>query len=393
MRIAHVTYTFKPIRGGADAYLAQLYDLLDRQGHEQVVYQRLQRISPGEGRPARIRFLRNPFRGLPADFWTQALSLPLEWWRLSRFDAAIFHYPIYLLACLPPRISGRPLIVGLSHGVTWDDSRRSVKSKIKRAVARAAFRAADLYVANDTNFLREMGIAAPPAQGPYSNACAPARAEPGKACWPGARVAPRAWFIPNAVDIEYFRPVPPDPRLQALNAILVPRNLFFNRGVHLAIRAFAIFSKRYPDTNLVIAGHASQPRYAERLRRLARDLSVRSRVIFWGPAERRQMPSLYSASLMTLIPSVAGEGTSLAALESMACGTATISTDIGGLADLPAVKTAAIAEDLAEAMLDTFPIRAEVGARQRQQVEEGFSLPIWEKAWGEVTAEISRLMP
>lgn len=374
MRIAQVTYTFKPIRGGADAYAAQLRDLLQREGHEQIVYQRL----PGRGfqraGSPELRFLRNPFRGLPAEFWTQALSLPLEWWRLSRFDAAIFHYPVYLLACLPARLSGRPLLVGLSHGVTWDDRPGSARSRIKRAVARAAFRTADLYVANDTNFLREMGIAAPPAQGAYS------------------RLAPRAWFIPNAVDLECFRPVAPDPRLEALNAILVPRNLFFNRGVHLAIQAFAIFSRQYPDTNLVIVGHPSQPRYADWLRRLACDLSVRSRVIFWGPAERHQMPSLYSASLMTLIPSVAGEGTSLSALESMACGIATISTDVAGLADLPTMKSAPKAENLAQVMIETFPERAEVGAQQRQEVSQGFSLPIWERAWLEVMNEIGRLV-
>lgn len=374
MRIAQVTYTFKPMRGGADAYAAQLYNLLDREGHEQTVYQRLPGQGFERGASPEVRFLRNPFRGLPAEFWTQALSLPLQWCKLRRLDAAIFHYPIYLLSCLPPRLSGRPLLVGLSHGVTWDDRPRSVRSKIKKAVAIAAFRTADLYVANDTNFLREMGVDAPPRHKPFS------------------RIAPRAWFIPNAVDPEFFRPVPPDPRLDALNAILVPRNLFFNRGVHLAIRAFAIFSKQYPEANLVIVGHASQPRYADRLRRLARDLSVRSRVIFWGPAERHQMPSLYSASLMTVIPSVAGEGTSLSALESMACGTATVSTDIAGLADLPTVKSAAKAEELARVMIETFPGRAEVGALQRKQVAQGFSLPIWEGAWLEVMNEIGRLV-
>jgi glycosyltransferase involved in cell wall biosynthesis len=374
MRIAQVTYTFKPIRGGADAYAGQLRDLLQREGHEEIVYQRLAGGGFERAGSPEVRFLRNPFRGLPAEFWTQALSLPLEWWRLSRFDAAIFHYPVYLLACLPARLSGRPLLVGLSHGITWDDRPGSARSRIKRAVARAAFRTADLYVANDTNFLREMGIAAPPAQGAYS------------------RLAPRAWFIPNAVDLECFRPVAPDARLEALNAILVPRNLFFNRGVHLAIEAFAIFSRRYPDTNLVIVGHPSQPRYADWLRRLARDLSVRSRVIFWGPAERQQMPSLYSASLMTLIPSVAGEGTSLSALESMACGAATISTDVAGLADLPTIKSAPKAEDLAQVMTETFPERAEVGARQRREVSEGFSLPMWEQAWQKVISEISSLI-
>jgi glycosyltransferase involved in cell wall biosynthesis len=85
-----------------------------------------------------------------------------------------------------------------------------------------------------------------------------------------------------------------------------------------------------------------------------------------------------------LIPSVAGEGTSLSALEAMACGVATITTGIGGLADLPAVKCAPNAESLAETMREVYRDRAAIGAQQLARVRETFTRRRWEDAWARV---------
>jgi len=367
MRIAHVTYTYLPLVGGGDVYVETLRRALDSRGHAQVVL----------ARPSRERLpwfvpVPNPARGLPGAFWTHTLGLIPRAGVLRAQDTIIAHYPIYALAAMaivgavPWRRSGGARVIGISHGVTWDDRPGALRSRIKRAIARAAFRRCAAFVANDSNFLREMGLDIAPATRPFEE------------------VAPRRWFIPNCVDADRFRPSDGRQVLRGLHPIIVPRNLFFNRGVHLAIAAFAQFRRAQPETRLVIVGAPGQPGYARTLRELVRRLDVSDAVIFWGPAPHADMPAVYASAEMVLIPSVAGEGTSLAALEAMACGVATISTDIGGLADLPTRHCAPDAISMAEAMVEVYPSRVALGAEQRQHVLRTFTQPRWEAAWARV---------
>ena len=387
MRIAHVTYTYEPVAGGADVYLRALFALLEKQGHSQRVYQRA-----SGARGEHLRFVNNPLNRVPGAFWTHAAMLWRHWGALSCEDALICHYPAYLLACAPvrmmsreatgagssdpsagwrtrlrekprPQRRGKVRLIGVSHGVTWDDRPGSARSAVKCALARAAFRRADLFVANDSYFLREMGL----------------RVMPGERAF--MRVADKAWFIPNCVEARKYRGAEPLPAIAALEPVLVPRHLYRNRGVHLAIEAFAEFARRYPRSHLLIVGAASQPRYVRSLARQVEALGLRGRVIFHGPVAPDEMARLYASARLTVIPSIAGEGTSLAALESMATGVATVCTRVAGLADLPAVHSAPDAEPLARAMLEAYEMRDEIGARQRQVVEQEFNIERWEKAW------------
>jgi glycosyltransferase involved in cell wall biosynthesis len=359
MRIAHVTYTHLPLVGGGDVYVEALRRALDRHGHAQIVLARRSR----ERVPWFVP-IPNPARGLPAEFWTHTLGLIARARILRTHDAIIAHYPVYALAA--KALAGRSRLIGISHGVTWDDRPRALRSRIKRAIARAAFRRCDAFVANDSNFLREMGLDVEPATRMFEE------------------IAPGRWFIPNCVDVERFRPGEGWRALSGLRPIIVPRNLYFNRGVHLAIAAFAHFHRAQPETRLVIVGAPGQPGYARALRELVRRLDLSGAVIFWGPAPYADMPAVYASAAMALIPSVAGEGTSLAALEAMACGVATVSTDIGGLADLPTRHCAPDAASMAEAMIKAYPDRAALGAQQRQRVLQAFTQPRWEQSWARV---------
>lgn len=358
MRIGHVTYTYEPISGGGDVYLDMLFRLLERCGHNQRVYQRKSRAAGPH-----LRLVRNPARGLPGEFWTQALFLLRDWPSLSGEQALIFHYPVYLLAGQVVRPISRPICVGISHGVTWDDRPGSVRSALKRAIARAAFSSADVFVANDSNFLRQMGLPVAPREQMFR------------------QVKPGAWFIPNCVDRRRFVDVEPLADLQALATVLFPRNLYRNRGAHLAIEAFATFSRLYPETHLVLVGAANQAAYVRSLLGLVDRLGLGGRVIFRGAAKPSDMPRIHASARLTLVPSVAGEGTSLAALESMASGVATVCTRVGGLPDLPAVLGEPEPQALAAVMAETYERRREIGREQRAAVGDEYSLERWENAW------------
>jgi len=364
--VAQLTYSYRPVIGGADAYADDLHRLLGDSGFDSLVFQR--RATGAEGE--HVRFLPNPLGGLPFSFWTQSLFVPWRYGQLGRAVAVICHYPPYLLSLLGLRLHRRrPALIGLSHGVFWDDRPGALRSRVKRALARAAFRQADAYVANDTHFLREVGLQVAPGTHLHQE------------------VAPGRWFIPCCVDTDFWRPVGPLPEIAALQAVLVPRNLYYNRGVHLAVQAFARFSRDHPEAHLVIVGARSQSRYAAWVERLVAESGLGERVVFWGPVPRYDMPRVYASARLTVIPSLCGEGTSLAALESMSCGTPTVTTDVAGLADLPGLQAPATPEGMAAALAQAWDGREQYSRSQRERVAQQYSLPQWRQGWLRVLAQ------
>ena len=114
---------------------------------------------------------------------------------------------------------------------------------------------------------------------------------------------------------------------------------------------------------------------------LVQRLGLSDRVLFAGFVPNAEMPPYYSAASATLIPTRRREGTSLSALESMACGTATVVTDVAGLKDVPALKAQPEPEDIARKLHLALDNRQELGQRQMQEVTSVFNLGNWEAAW------------
>jgi glycosyltransferase involved in cell wall biosynthesis len=356
MRIAQLTYSYQPIIGGADAYADLLCSTLRSRGHQVWVYQRAAetadpfvRLAPAW--QARLR---------PRDFWLVPYWLRLRRRELRGMDALIGHYPNYCRAGY-----FHPRLIGLSHGVTWDDEPNAWRSQEKRRMAREAYRRCARFVANDTFFLREVGVEVAPGAHAFEEI------EPGR------------WFIPNCVDTVLFRP----PEQDRPPLITVPRNLYRNRGVHLAVEAFSLIAGETPEWALEVVGADGQPDYAAEVRALVAQRRLTERVRFAGSVPWREMAPVYRRARVCLIPSLCGEGTSLAALEAMACATATITTTAGGLPDLPAVHCAPSAEGLAQAMRQVLPAWQATGATQRAAVLAGFSLDRWQAAWTHVVED------
>lgn len=360
MRIAQVTFGYLPLRGGGDVYAEQLRRALEARGHQVVVYQ-----ASGGLRAPQVRPLWVP-PGLSAGrrFWWLTVAVAMRAPEMARYHRLIVHYPPYLLPLL-----WHPGLIGLSHGVMWDDAPHSLTGRLKKRIARWAFQWAPRFVANDTFFLREMGHPIPPAQGF------------------GEEVAPGRWFLPNTFDRRLLRPPPPNPALQSLHPLLLPRNLYRNRGIHLAVEAFAAFHREHPETHLLILGGEGQAEYALQVRRLVSRLGLEESVLFRGSVPWQEMGIYYASAEMTLIPSLAGEGTSLAALESMACGTATLMTAVGGLLDLPGPHVPPTAEGILEGLRRMYPHRREWGIWQCRHVLRHFHPDRWEAVWQRVVEE------
>lgn len=143
--------------------------------------------------------------------------------------------------------------------------------------------------------------------------------------------ASRLRTMPNGVDLNLFRIQPQTSARAELGWPEVPTllsvgNLVENKGHHIAIEALA----RLTEFRLVIAGEGPQ-RHA--LESLASQVNVSSRLQFLGRVDQTQLVRCYSAADILLLPS-SREGWPNVLLESMACGTPVVATNVGGIPEI-----------------------------------------------------------
>lgn len=357
LHIGHITTDYLPITGGAEAYVNDLINIL--QPAEQMIYQLDTGIVANNIRP--VWHLPEGIRRRSSDVWLYGLFLMRYIKELKHQDALIIHYGLYY-----PLLSWHSKSVVVSHGVEWIVPPNTISHRIRKWAAKKAFKSACSLVANDSDFYRQMGL----------------NIAPGEALF--QEVAPGRWFIPNCVDTDIFKPTVVMPELKDIKAILVPRNIHPRRGVHLAVRALPRILQAHPELKLVIAGQFVDHAYRTQIVHTIDELKLHDSIIFLGSVPRQDMPLLYSSTLLTVVPSILGEGTSLAALESMACGTPTISTSIGGLADLPTEKCLPDERSLAEVVIDVLQRRDEVAKCQKEIVRQHFNISNWRNTWRRV---------
>ena len=144
----------------------------------------------------------------------------------------------------------------------------------------------------------------------------------------------------NGVDLERFRPEPmPDARarlgLPASGTVLLAvGHLIERKGQHIAIEALA----QLPQTLLCLVGRGPEE---AGLKALAQRLGVMDRVRFVGPVDNAELRWWYSAADASLLCS-SREGWANVLLESMACGTPVVATDIWGTPEVVAAPEAGV---------------------------------------------------
>lgn len=182
--------------------------------------------------------------------------------------------------------------------------------------------------------------------------------------------ASRVTLIPGAVDLAKFCPDGPQEKNRERFGIgpgpvvLTVRRLVERMGVDLLIEAMS----RLPGVKLFVGGEGP---LRKDLEAQAEALGVRARFLGFVPDE--DLPALYRAADLMVLPTRELEGFGLVAIEAMACGTPAMGTPVGAIPEvlgpLGLMFGAATAEAIGEGIKAFFFVRdAQLPKRCREHV-------------------------
>ena len=147
-------------------------------------------------------------------------------------------------------------------------------------------------------------------------------------------MAHQVQVIPCGVDLKLF--VPQDRQQARMQLGLgqdVPVLLFAGRldpfkGPDLLLHAASMMKEEAQI--VIVGGKLAGDKALQQLQALAEELAISRRVKFLGARRQQEMPYIYSAADVTVVPSY-HESFGLVAVESLACGIPVVATRAGGL--------------------------------------------------------------
>lgn len=160
-----------------------------------------------------------------------------------------------------------------------------------------------------------------------------------------ATMRPDAEYIPNGVDVYRFRPATAYEKARQRQrfglpvrsyTILCARRWAPTKGIDVFVRALRtiVGHSNEPFTAVFAGSNYNQyPSYRGSVLQLIDDLGLRDKVVLLGDVPYSDMPGLFQASDVSVIPSHL-EATSIAALESLASGVPVVGSSVGGLTDV-----------------------------------------------------------
>lgn len=299
LRILRVTSDIYPeVAGGLGLHAHSMSERQAQQGHEVTVLtsdhgdSSLPRVEERSG----YTIVRH--REVARPFGNSVVPRLLQTLRHRAPDASVIHAHSHLffstnLAALVRRFSATPLVV-TNHGLYSQTAPKWLQDAFLSTVAKFTFNAADTvlcYTETDRDRLRERGITT------------------------DVRV------VPNGIDCEEFFP---DPSVPERRQLLFVGRLQDGKGLRYLVDAFERVSEQHPELRLKVVGDGPE---RGRYERYSVERGVADRTTFTGELPYAEMSRQYNESMLFVLPSLA-EGLPRTVLESLACGTPVVTTDL-----------------------------------------------------------------
>jgi D-inositol-3-phosphate glycosyltransferase len=145
-------------------------------------------------------------------------------------------------------------------------------------------------------------------------------------------------IVPCGVNMELFRPVPVAAARRELGLGSEKVLLFVGRidplkGIDRLLQAVSLLPDHEALRLVIIGGDENSRSEVDRLRGLAAGLGIAGSVTFQGLVKHERLPYYYSAADVCVVPSY-HESFGLVGLESLACGTPVVASDVGDLRNI-----------------------------------------------------------
>ena len=313
MRIAHLTATFPPYRGGAGNTAFRFAVGQAGRGHHVEVF-----TAPAEGEApdpgGAVVHRLDPVLAIGNAPLIPALA------RVEGFDVVHIHYPfifgseLTLLARLRRRRRDQALLVHYKNRLVGRGVRGALFEAYEHSVGPTLIRAADRVCvlspdhADSVSYLRRAG----------------------------EREAAKLVVMPNGVDAEQFSPgpdasrlrerlgIPPDSPVAAFVATLDRAHHF--KRVDVAIDALGELEDR--TVHMVVAGGGE---LVDEFRARAASRGVAERVHFLGAVPHPELPDVLRACDLFLLTTEPPESFGIVLIEAMACALPVVATDYPGV--------------------------------------------------------------
>jgi D-inositol-3-phosphate glycosyltransferase len=142
-------------------------------------------------------------------------------------------------------------------------------------------------------------------------------------------------IVPCGVNLHLFQPIDRETAREELNLNHQKVILFVGRieplkGLDQLLRALTHLNGKESPLLLIVGGDEYSQGQVEVLQKMAGELRIDDRITFAGSVSQEKLPLFYSAADVCVIPSY-HESFGMVALESLACGTPIVATDVGGM--------------------------------------------------------------
>lgn len=267
---------------------------------------------------------------------------------VSEYDIVHAHSHLFFstnLTALLSQLDDTPLII-TNHGVISQTAPLLLQRLFLPTVGRLTLQGADqilCYTNTDRERLQELGITTPIST------------------------------IHNGVDCSLFKP---QKDIETSRQLLYVGRLMERKGVFELLAAFAQLHKRFQDLTITFVGDGPAQ---EQLKKKTVKLGIENRVTFTGSIENKELPEVYTESAVSVVPSL-NEGLPRAVLESLACETPVVATDLPQLRSVVEEGGVTIPDNEPEMitsactrLLENDQFRDFLGRRGRNLVESEYS--------------------
>jgi glycosyltransferase involved in cell wall biosynthesis/ubiquinone/menaquinone biosynthesis C-methylase UbiE len=209
----------------------------------------------------------------------------------------------------------------------------------------------------------------------------------------------RTRVIPGGVDPDRFRPAADRASVRAAlglpregTILFTLRRLVPRMGLFNLLSAFQRVLARRPDAHLVIGGAGP---LRESLETAARDMGLAGPVRFLGYVPEPDVPRLFQAADLFVLPSSELEGFGYVTIEALASGLPVVATPVGGSRevlggfDAGCLTRGTDAEALAERMVEMLDDPQRMSAAYRARCRDH---AVARYAWPEIAARVERVL-